>query len=92
MDITQACKTIRHCNDRYCSRLTPTVDNADALEAVLTLQRYLQQVRGDGKTIHELQLEERFLCSPQGMRSVMPFLLSAESLLATERRKQSGKL
>jgi hypothetical protein len=88
MDITTACSAIRQCNDSFVMRKKPTVDAKAAALSVATLKQFLERVRADGKPIRELDIEEGLLWTPEGMQSVMPFVISAESMLAYARRKQ----
>jgi len=90
MEIAEACKAIRQCNDAFCARLESPLPPALVSEAVQVLKSYIERVRGDGKPVQELAIAEHLVCTPEAIRWVMPFLLSAESMLASERRKQSG--
>ena len=56
--------------------------------AVGVVKAYLQRVRADGKSIHELDIPEHLAFTPEGMRWVMPSVISAEGMLAYSRRKQ----
>jgi len=46
-----------------------------------------QREKADGKPIHELEIAENLLTTCKGIRWVMPFELSAESMEASKRRK-----
>jgi hypothetical protein len=59
-------------------------------EAVTVLKRYLENAKCDGKPIHELAISEHLLMTREGVRWVMPFVLSAESMEASKRRKAMG--
>lgn len=88
MDILQACATLRHCNECFVMRRPPTLGEADASDAVLTLKRFLERMKADGKPIRELEIAPPLLYTPAGMQWVLPFVLDAEAMLAHERRKQ----
>ncbi len=88
MDISQACKTLRDCNDRFCLRQEPSIASFEAIVAVGELKSYLEGVRADGKPIRELAIAEHLLFTPEGMRWIMPFVISAEGMLAHQRRMQ----
>ncbi len=90
MDIATACSAIRQCNDSFVRSKKPTVDAKAAALSVVTLKQYLERVRADGKPIRELDIEEDLLWTAEGMRWVMPFVISAEGMLAYERRKRGG--
>ena len=79
MDIGHACKTIRAWNDLLNPDATRRSVPGGLPEAVAELKRYLERARGDGKPIVELSIPEPYLTSPEGLRCVMPFVLSAES-------------
>ncbi len=91
MDIMQACNTIRHCNDRFLMRQPPVATEADVAEAVRAVKHYLERARSDGKSVRELEIADDLSCSPDMIRSVMPFVLSAEGLIAYECRRHSAK-
>ena len=80
MDIAYACKTIRAWNDLLNPDATRRSVPGALPEAVAELKRYLERARSDGKPILELSIPEPFLTSPEGVRRVMPFVLSAESM------------
>ena len=88
MDILQACRTLRHCNECFAMRRPPTLGDAAAADALLTLKLYLERMKADGKPIRELEVAPPLLYTREGMQWVMPFVLSAEAMLAHERRKQ----
>ena len=88
MDITEACGTIRRCNDALGLRHPLPTSEAELGHAVRTLKVFLERAKADGKSICELEVADYLLCTAEGMRWVMPFLLSAEGMLAYERRKQ----
>ena len=88
MDIATACRAIRQCNASFVMLKTPTLDAKAAALSVATLKDFLEQARSDGKPIRELDIEQSLLWTPQGMRWVMPFVQSAEEMLARERSKQ----
>jgi hypothetical protein len=88
MEILEACKTLRHCNERFCMLQEPAVGSLEASMAVQALKSFLETVRADGKPIQELDIAEALLFTPEGMRWVMPFVISAEGMLAYQRRKE----
>ena len=79
MQIAQACKIIRNCNEAMVSYAVPP-PCAEVPLALVTLKQYLEAVRADGKPIDELLISESVLLTPQGMRWVMPFVTSAEAI------------
>ncbi len=86
MDIDQACKTIRRANDAFVYE-TPLGDLVlDVPEAVETLKAWLEDVRGDGKRIDELAISPPLLLTPGGIRWVMVFVASAETIALHRRR------
>ncbi len=82
MDIVEACKTIRECNSALSSGQPITVSETELGDAVGTIKRFLELARTDGKLIHELDLADYFLRTPEGIRWVMPFVSSAQEILA----------
>jgi hypothetical protein len=77
MNIAEACKTIRKCSDAIHTYAVPA-ECDDVPLAVVTLKRYLEQARGDGRPIDELLISESLLLTPQGIRWVMRFVADAE--------------
>lgn len=86
MEISEACACLRDCNERFCMRQPPRTSSFEALEAVGVLKVYLERVRADGKPIRELEIAEHLLVTAEGMRWVMPFVISAEGMLASQKR------
>lgn len=89
MDIDDACETVHAWHELFSisqSRSTP----ANLPEAVLVIKAYLERERADGMPIQELDLAEPLLMTRKGVRWVMPFVLSAESMAASKRRKSRG--
>lgn len=86
MDIDQACKTIRRANDAFLTYGEPGEDADELPEAVDTLRNWLEAVRGDGKRINELVISPSLLVTPAGIRWVMNYVTSAETLAAARRR------
>jgi hypothetical protein len=82
VDIGYACKTIRAWNDLLTPGAVRRSVPGGLPEAVIELKRYLEVARGDGKPIRELDIPEQFLASPEALRRVMPFVVSAESIAA----------
>jgi len=62
---------------RHCSRRQPTVGEAEVAPPVQTLKGYLERVGADAKAIHELEIGEHLLCTSEGVRWVMPQVISA---------------
>ena len=89
MEIFAACETLRICNELFCKRQKPSISGFEAVEAVRVLKAYLERARADGKPIRELDIAETLLFTPEGMRWVMPFVISAEGMLARHRRMES---
>lgn len=85
MKVSEACEVLRACNDAFGARREPKIPSLEATAAVGTLKAYLERARDGGKPISELEIAERLLFTPEGMRWVMPFVLSAESMIANER-------
>lgn len=88
MDIVEACRMIRQCHEAFRAVREPPDRAATVAKAVQVLKTYLQMVRADGKRIHELEFAEHLVFTPEGMRWVEPFLLSAEAIVAFDLRKQ----
>ncbi len=82
MDIAYACKTIRAWNDLLDPAATRRSVPGGLPEAVAELRRYLESARGDGRFIFELSVQESRLPSLEGLQSIMPFVLRAESMEA----------
>ena len=91
MEIVEACKALRQCNERFCMKQEPTIDSLDASMAVQALKFFLERVRADGKPIQELDIAEALLFTPEGLRWVMPIVISAEGMLAYQRRLEHLK-
>ncbi len=90
MDIHQACHTLRHCNEAFALQRQPALGEADAVAAVAALKQFLERVKADGKPIRELEIAPPLLFTREGLRWVMPFVISAEAMLAHERRRQTS--
>ena len=89
MEIFDACETLRSCNELFCMRQKLSISSFEAVEAVRVLKAYLERARADGKPIRELDIAETLLFTPEGMRWIMPFVISAEGMLAHHRRMES---
>jgi hypothetical protein len=88
MNIDDACRIIRRANDSFLNQnALETVDGV--AEAVYVLKSYLEKARGDGKSIDELLISESLLLTPPGIRWVMAFVTSAESLEAARKRART---
>ena len=90
MDIDQACKIIRRTNDSFLTEGTPGDASQDVPEAVATIRNWLEGVRGDGKCIEELVISPSLLLTPAGIRWVMNYVTSAETLAAQARRRANA--
>jgi hypothetical protein len=90
IEIQAACKLIRQWNDAFVAQKGPDLPSASLVEAVADLKRYLELKKGDGKPIRELEVAEHLLVTREGVRWVMPFVISAESMEAHQRRKEFG--
>ena len=88
MEILEACKMLRQCNERFCMRQEPAIGSHEASMAVQALKSFLERARADGKPIQELDIAESLLFTPEGLRWVMPFVISAEGMLAYKRRME----
>ncbi len=82
MDISEACKTVRQCNDAFVMRKAPAVPQSAVVVATQAIKVFLERARCDGKLIHELDIADNLLYTPEGIRWVMPFVISAEGMLA----------
>lgn len=78
-DIQDACRVIRHWNEVFADSKGPVEPPDGLVEAVATLKRYLEGEKADGRPIRELEVADYLLTTPEGVRWVMPFVLSAES-------------
>lgn len=87
MNISDACKTIRAWNDVFMDTATQPRVPGDLHDAAAELKRYLEGTNGDGKPIAELQIAEHLLATRAGLKWVMPFVLSAESIERSCRAK-----
>ena len=90
IEIQAACKLIRKWKDAFVALESPDLPATDLVEAVADLKRYLEQKKGDGKPIRELEVAEHLLTTREGVRWVMPFVIIAESTEAHQRRKAFG--
>ena len=59
--------------------------------AVQEVKRYLEKENGDGQSITELEIAEHLLMTREGVRWVMPFVMSAESLEESHRRGRASQ-
>ena len=82
MDIVEACAAIRFCDAALNPGQQIPLSEAELCEAVGAIKRFLELARTDGKVIHELEIADYLLCTPQGMRWIMPFVTSAQDVLA----------
>ena len=86
MDIDASCRVVRQCNDAFIYGKSFEGSSGSVVEAVWIVKRYLEGVRADGKPIRELEMPDSLLCTPEGMRRAMPFVLSVESMRGWSRR------
>ncbi len=86
MDIAEACRTVHQWQEVFAPGGAVTGVPKNLSEAVTVLKRYLEAAKCDGKPIHELAISEHLLMTREGVRWVMPFVLSAESMEASKRR------
>jgi hypothetical protein len=89
MNIDEACKTLRQANDAFVLR-NALQSTQGIAEAVYVLKSYLENARADGKPLDELLIPESALLTPAGLRWVMTYVTSAESLEASRRRARSA--
>ena len=82
MDIVEACAAIRYCDAAINSGQQIPFSQAELCEAVGAIKRFLELARTDGKLIHELEIADYLLRTPQGVRWIMPFVTSAQEVLA----------
>ena len=90
MDIDDACKTVH----RWAELLSPS-SRAGSIpgglpEAVAVIKAYLEREKADGKPIKELEIADDLPKTREGIRWVMPFALSAESMENAKLRKALG--
>jgi hypothetical protein len=86
MTIDDACKTVHRWNDLLEPGATGRSVPGGLPEAVAEIKCYLEREKADGKPIRELEIAEHLLMTREGIRWVMPFVLSAESMEKTRRR------
>ena len=87
MDIAEACKTVHRWAELFASNAPDGTDPGNLPEAVAEVKRYLEREKADGKPIRELQIAEHLLVTREAAQWVIPFVLSAESMEASKRRK-----
>lgn len=90
MDIATACKTVHEWADIYSPDGKQRPTPPSLIEAVSLIKAYLEREKADGKPIKELEIAPNLLCTREGVRWVMPFAMSAESMEATKRRKAAS--
>ena len=86
MEIVEACQTVHVWAELFAPGATGRSVPGNLLIAVATVKRYLENAKADGKPIRELEIAEHLLTTREGVRWVMPFVLSAESIEASKRR------
>ena len=90
MDIAEACRTIHEWQEVFAPGAAVSSVPKSLSEAVTVLKRYLESAKCDGKPIHELAISEHLLMTREGVRWVMPYVQSAESMEASKRRRAMG--
>jgi urease gamma subunit len=88
LTIDDACKTVHQWAELLRPGATGRSVPGDLPEAVATIKAYLERERTDGKPIQELVIADELLMTREGVRWVMPFVLSAEKMLARELGKR----
>lgn len=87
MTIDDACKAVRQWADLVCPGANGRGVPASLSESVATIKAYLEREKAAGKPIRERVIADHLLMTRQGVRWVMPFVLSAESMETAKRRK-----
>lgn len=90
VSIGDACKTVRQWAALFAPDASNRTTPGNLVDAVAAIKGYLEHEKGDGKPIHELVIAEHLLTTRVGVRWVMPFVLSAESIEAAKRRNAQG--
>ena len=90
MDIQHACKTVHQWQELFEPNAASSGVPASLPEAVAAIKAYLEREKADGKSIKELVIADALLTTREGVRWVMPFVLSAESMEAAKLRKAQG--
>ena len=89
MGIADACMTIRGWKAVFEPGATGGVSPGDLATAVAELKDYLESHMAAGDPIRELDIADNLLATRQGIRWVMPFVLTAESLQAADGRART---
>ena len=89
MDILDACQTVRAWAEVFSSVQTHSTPS-NRPQAVAVVKAYLEREKADGKAICELEIGEHLLMTREGMRWVLPFVLSAESMETSKCGAQAG--
>jgi len=84
MDIGEACKIVRQWAELFASGATGSVHPGNLAKAVPVVKRYLENARGDGKPIRELEIAEHLLMTRECVLWILPFVLSAETIQASQ--------
>ena len=90
MNIAEACRTIHQWQEVFAPGAVDSSVPKSLVDAVETLKGYLEREKADGKPIAELAISEHLLMTREGVRWVMPFVLSAECMEASKRRMAMG--
>ena len=87
MDVGQACQLVRAWNDSFTSASAQPTTTAELADAVVQLKRYLECEAADAGPIRELEIADYLLETREGIRWVMPYVVKAESIEASKRRR-----
>lgn len=90
MNIAEACKTVRLWLELFLTKATSQKHPGELVEFVAVVKAYLEREKVDGKPIRELEISEHLLAPREGVRWVMPFALSAESIETSKCLKALG--
>jgi hypothetical protein len=90
LDISSACKTVRAWGDLLRRDAEGRREPESLSSAVGEIRRYLELAVADGRPLVELAVGEHLLSTPEGIRWVMPFVLSAEGIEAGKIQVAAG--
>jgi len=91
MNVAEACRIVHQWQELFSPSASGRSVPGNLVDAVAVIKAYLEGERADGKAIGELEIAEALLMTRQGVRWVMPFVLSAEAMETSKRRKAKGK-
>jgi hypothetical protein len=92
VNISDACQTIRAWNDVFNPTATQRTVPGDLQDGVLELKRFLEDAKGDGEPIAELQIAEHLLATRSALKWVMPYVVTAEAMQGSGRQTGYGQL